>query len=420
MAGVRKGTMVNCRSILEHTDAGAIRLKLTDQGMCTIRGIAALVVVLDHSIQIFLTRLTGAENLAARIAGWLATQAVAVFFIISGYLITQSILKNLQRNAGQLNFIDYASARISRIYPPLIFAILASLLCYLALQMFGLPGADAPGAQPFGLPDDAYSARDKFSIRISDITNALLMNNGLLQVDGPLWSLCIEWRIYFIVAFLALSLTSRPVTLRLLGLVLCAALFVPIGILNSNTYYFFLTWLAIWLMGSGIALAQAWRFRLNMAARRVLLLLLASAAAGMLIANPELVPHSTMTTPQEYAFQLVLSLLYLGFLFPLREVEATAVRRALMKLGDFSYTLYIVHFPLMLFLLSLTQGMVGYSIGLAILSATVAVASILAIAHFSARYFERKDLIKPLVERILTRVYWSLRAYGLRKAERGD
>lgn len=387
-------------------------MKLTDQGMCIVRGLAALVVVFDHSIAIFLARLVGAKNLFGEIASWLATQAVVIFFIISGYLITQSILKNTQRNAGRFDFIEYAAARISRIYPPLFFAITASLLCYFSLRIFSMPGADSVGAQPFGLPNDLYSIRDIYSIKLKDIFNSLFMSNGLLQVDGPLWSLCIEWRIYFVIAFIALALTRKQVIIKFFWLALAAVFFVKLGTTNSYSYFYFL----IWMMGSSVALIQASTFRLSTVTRKALLILPAMVVLVMLIGDPALVTRSALSTVQEYAFQIVISLLYLGILFPLREVEATRTRRLLIELGDFSYTLYIVHFPLMLFLLSLTQGVVGYSIGRAIFSAVMAIGAVLAVSYFSAKYFERKDLIKPYVKRFLTWVSLGIRGRGLRKS----
>ena len=68
---------------------------INDNGMSSIRGAATLVVVGAHSIQIFLLRFLGLDHVIAKIAGQMAAHAVLVFFIVSGYLISLSILKNI-------------------------------------------------------------------------------------------------------------------------------------------------------------------------------------------------------------------------------------------------------------------------------------------------------------------------------------
>jgi len=177
--------------------------------MSSVRRIAALIVVCAHANQIFIIRLLGLDHVVSKIAGQMTPHAVFVFFVVSGYLITLSIIKNIQRNEGCFNLIEYASARISRIYFPLIFSLLTCLSLWFIMRLFELPGNDSVGAITYGLPNDLYVARDVFSIKLEDIRNALLMNNGLLQVDGSLWCLCVEWRIYIVVGCLAMLMKSR-------------------------------------------------------------------------------------------------------------------------------------------------------------------------------------------------------------------
>src|SRR5882672_4405938 len=50
---------------------------------------------------------------------------VDVFFVISGYLITALILRDLDR--GQFRMIDFWERRVRRILPALAFVVLASL-----------------------------------------------------------------------------------------------------------------------------------------------------------------------------------------------------------------------------------------------------------------------------------------------------
>ena len=55
---------------------------------------------------------------------------VDIFFVISGYVITQSILKNFDKNKN-LNIINLYIKRFKRLYPSLIFVTLFTFFLYL-------------------------------------------------------------------------------------------------------------------------------------------------------------------------------------------------------------------------------------------------------------------------------------------------
>lgn len=75
-----------------------------------LRAIAIIPVVLFHA---------GYTSFSGGFVG------VDVFFVISGYLITSIILKNLQN--GEFNLVDFYSRRIKRIFPLLIFVSFITL-----------------------------------------------------------------------------------------------------------------------------------------------------------------------------------------------------------------------------------------------------------------------------------------------------
>jgi peptidoglycan/LPS O-acetylase OafA/YrhL len=63
-----------------------------------LRGIAAIIVLIVHAIQLYWFRLIGSSNEIALISGLFGRHAVLLFFLLSGYLITLSILTNIIRN----------------------------------------------------------------------------------------------------------------------------------------------------------------------------------------------------------------------------------------------------------------------------------------------------------------------------------
>ena len=75
-----------------------------------LRAIAVLSVVAFHA---FPNGLTGGFT------------GVDVFFVISGFLISTIIFENLEN--GSFSFADFYSRRIRRIFPALLFVLIASL-----------------------------------------------------------------------------------------------------------------------------------------------------------------------------------------------------------------------------------------------------------------------------------------------------
>ena len=76
-----------------------------------LRALAVLSVVVFHAFPVVLS------------GGFVG---VDVFFVISGFLISTILFKNLAR--GSFSFIDFYARRIRRIFPALILVFLASLL----------------------------------------------------------------------------------------------------------------------------------------------------------------------------------------------------------------------------------------------------------------------------------------------------
>ena len=60
----------------------------------SFRGLAAIAVLLDHLCATFLLPVLGVTSALSVAMGLLGSWAVIIFFILSGYLITSSILYN--------------------------------------------------------------------------------------------------------------------------------------------------------------------------------------------------------------------------------------------------------------------------------------------------------------------------------------
>ena len=330
----------------------------------------AIIVLLQHVSQILLWRLFGPDSRAAITGDMAGRQAVIVFFLLSGYLITHSIRSNIVRH-GSFSVREYATARLARIYPPLIGAILLCLLVWAVLQAFCLPG----GTRDYGLPGDLYLARDRFIVTAAAIGDALLMRNGLLGADGPLWTLSIEFHLYMAALIFAAPRISGFLTRAICIAIGAAGLFLIIGPLPLALVWFIGAAFALWPVGrrTGLALALA----------------AAMPTAAILLLAPELFGSRMDTIAGLVAMQApAVMLAALIFAVPPR----WRYSRALVRSGDYSYSLYVIHWPLLLLALSLTQQWTQHSLWRAGLVGIGSILVILLLSMLFASVAEKPKL----------------------------
>lgn len=112
-------------------------------GIDALRGVSILLVVLHHvGIRLPLKQTVLAGFLPARVLSamsWNGYEAVFVFFVVSGFLITQRAIERAP--LAQLDLGDFYRRRFARIVP----CLLAMLLVLAAGDLLALPG-DLPAA----------------------------------------------------------------------------------------------------------------------------------------------------------------------------------------------------------------------------------------------------------------------------------
>ncbi len=141
-----------------------------------LRGLAALLVLIDHSLLITLERYLKPEEPLFYILSFMGSLGVAVFFILSGYVIFISIDKE--------STSKFLIRRAMRIYPTIIIATLINFMIQVHY-----------GAISF----DLNSIRI-FLLNISLFGGAFIYNeNFILQI---VWTLTVEVQFYMIAAII--------------------------------------------------------------------------------------------------------------------------------------------------------------------------------------------------------------------------
>ena len=287
-----------------------------------LRGLAALQVVAAHLRAEFFPGLRSLDHptlwyQALSFFTGFAHQAVLVFFLISGWLVGGSLLNKLaQPDALKLYAID----RLSRLWTVL-------LPTFILILAFGiLTGTLDPRS-----PD--FSAANPYSVTALAGNLAGLQTISVPQFGGnyPLWSLANEswYYLLFPLALLALRPGRRfwP----------CAALLAAVLMLpHAITLYF-----SIWLLG---ALFSRLRLECGAATRVTLLalLLLLSAYFRLTGSNDDM-------SSESYLPDLLLSLLFVLFLSStvIKPAGGKQLRAVAELFSSFSFTLYVIHIPVL-------------------------------------------------------------------------
>ena len=302
----------------------------------TARAIAAVMVVISHAVQIIWLPVHGLGTWTHRLNSFLSDTAVIVFLVLSGYFISASIVANVTRN-GRFNALEYAVSRCLRIYPPLVFAILLSVVLYLVMMVFSMPGVR--GSLAFAV--DKYVAREVIHVSVADAVNSIVMRDGLLLINGPLWSLYLEVKLYVLaglLAFTAIGLRRRQSLVAAIALSLVVAWLASMMI--ARPHWFYAAW---WCVGALLFLAGS-----SGASVRLLSLLACAACLAVILLLTEI-----GVAREAGRVTAVIVLAYAMFF------RWTAGERITRAIAEYSFTLYLVHFPILIFFYSLFVAIVG-------------------------------------------------------------
>jgi peptidoglycan/LPS O-acetylase OafA/YrhL len=380
---------------------GADQVKLdlaTSDLMDAIRGVSAMVVGCVHAFQVFVLPYFGMGSQSQILTSLLATYAVNMFFIVSGFMICLSTLRHRNLD-GSFRAADFATARILRIYPPLIMAIVVTLAVYGVIHSFGLHGSET-----YRLGGENFVARERATIEWSALPSTLLLFYGAvpfapppLNMDGPLWTLSYEWWFY-VLAFLTARLWNGWSFSTVLPLV-ALALMLSVG-RNSLFLWFLLIWQGGFFLGWAYVNGK---LQSNKYWPIVVALALISIGAMFLLGGKHLSSDLLNPLGASSAQKIMVAasmLITLVISATIRGGSCSSYRmpRSICRLSGFSFTFYVMHYPLLLLSFSLLHPLLHASSWSASLLASVAV--LVPIAYLSSRIalvVENRRLLTRLI-----------------------
>ena len=372
----------------------------TSNLMDALRGVSAMIVAFVHGFQVFVLPYFGVGSPSHILTSLLATHAVTMFFIVSGFMIYVSALRH--RNAdGSFRSAGFAEARILRIYPPLVAAIVITILVYLTIQFLDLHGRES-----FRLGGELFVARERATLEWSALPSTFFLLYGAIpwapppiNMDGPLWTLSYEWWFYILILLSARLWNgwsfSTSLPLAAVGLMLLYGR-------NALFLWFFLIWLSGFWLGHIYVKGQLFtdKFWPRAAALAVSALIMMFVMGRGHLVSDLLNPFDTSSAQRMMVIVGVFLTLVVSIL--IRWVTSSDVRipKAISGLAPFSYTLYVVHYPLLLLSFSLLHPLLhnrDWMISLIAVSAVLA--PITYIASKVALLVENRKLLSYFVRR---------------------
>jgi len=304
-----------------------------------LRALAALFVVLHHAyLQTWPTLLYSDDVPSKRVALWLGWLiyghfGVTFFITLSGFCLMMPVLRSGSLRGGARGF---AIGRIKRILPPYYAALILSIVIALAfLQVHTHTMYDQ------SLPVTARGV-------LGHIFLLQNLQSTAYQINGPLWSVATESQIYVLFPLLVWIWMRKGIAPVLaLTAVLAAAFYLLvyfnfISMINPEFVFIFAIGMfaavrAFRETAPDQAKARDWKFKV-----------LVVIAGLMILRTLWLIPGNLYSGP---ILNILIGIASAFLLIAATRNQKSIIRRVanfspIVWVGGFSYSLYLLHFPL--------------------------------------------------------------------------
>ena len=302
-----------------------------------LRGLAVLLVLVNHFNQSWLT------------GGFIG---VDIFFVLSGYVVTLSVLKRKAKNIGN-TIIEFYKRRFIRILPALI-------LCILITTLFSVLFI------PKSWLSQSLETTGIWSIVGASNIAQILTNDGYfapISEFNPFthaWSLGIEEQFYLLIPFILIYCRPRKIA-YIVGILSVVSLVLGYSWSSSNqNLAFYSLFSRFWELGIGVLLAiyfdskfanklTDFRFlggRIGVSFLSLLFGLVFIGLSSVFQTSTVLTPWPGSLLPVLGASLVIVSTFYVyNNSFPDRTLRQVIANPFLLWFGFISYALYLWHWP---------------------------------------------------------------------------
>ena len=303
-----------------------------------LRGLAVLFVLLFHAA------IPGFKG------GFVG---VDIFFVLSGYLITGNLLREVQSN-GRIKFKKFYARRIRRLLPASFLVLLTTLV----VVAIWFPPVLLPGVALDISSAALYVSNIDFAVRATDYFSSSVIPSPVLHF----WSLGVEeqfylfWPLLIALATLKRKAPALKVFLLAITVFITSLTFANWLLPRNQPWAFFSLPTRAWELILGALLASSVRFTSKLprwiSALAGLVGLVMVIYSGLTHSNPLKFPGFTALTPTLGAFLLIMAGSIEVSTFPSRLLAF----KPLQGLGKISYSLYLWHWPVLVIPQVITVG----------------------------------------------------------------
>lgn len=314
------------------------------------RGFSALVVCLGHLRNALWVDFGALEHPGILIKAFYAAtgfghQSVMVFFVLSGYFVGGGIL----RSGDRFKWESYLSSRLTRLWVVLIPCLVLTWCIDQMINIYApgvLLGANFEIWHSGPKPGEYSIAWQTF---LANVFFLQTITSPVFGSNGPLWSLANEFWYYVLFPLVVFSIGiagSGKILWRSLAVILALAL---AWWLPEDVLYGFM----IWMMGVAVYLLQPWLRSLRSSTVGLI------AMSGFLLfclslgysKSARLVEY--IAIDPDFLVGLAFSVLCLALTYrSFPEIRYPLIARFSRSLSEMSYSLYISHFPIVIFIAS--------------------------------------------------------------------
>jgi len=285
-----------------------------------LRAIAVLAVLLFHA---------GFQGFSGGYIG------VDIFFVISGYLISSMLLREIEVN-GEINFYSFYLRRLRRIYPLLLFTICSSAL--LALWLLSPQRLEPYGASLIAA-----------TLSVSNVY--FFLQSGYFDVSSTLkpllhtWSLGVEEQFYLVWPFFLLLISKYRISMSITIIGVLSYIFALVMFRIDPSAAFFLTPFRIFEFSMGALLIYFEKYSINNRYARNLLFIFGLS----LIIIPIFIFDENTAFPGLATLAPCLGAILCIYLGEKNDFQWLITNKLSRFIGLISYSIYMLHWPVIVF-----------------------------------------------------------------------
>ena len=302
------------------------------QSIQSLRGLAVLLVVLGHWGLVFGSGFVGVD----------------VFFVISGYVVTLVSLRKAENGAFKVS--EFIKARFLRLFPALAGMVFATL----AFQLIYYPMFEWARAAEEGIWSLLWVSNVFSHMRLGDYFGETAGTSLLLHT----WSLSVEFQAYIVLAILYFWALAKKTKVKHLqvGLSILVVTSLAVALTSQldstnqiwqavSSYYSPVT--RFYQIGAGALLATLTVSSTN--GRQKYLLF-----GGLIVVGVGLVPEGFISWNLSGLTAVIGATIFIAF--SKARMRQRLMEKVLAKFGDYSYSIYLWHWPILIVVQSVVPG----------------------------------------------------------------